>query len=103
MKIFIANNPTEAHIVSELLNQHKIHVEVRGEGMFSLRGELPMTEDTAPYIWLFEQDKAIVAQKIVEEYRHSTHNTEVWLCDGCQNENEGQFAICWSCGKSAPN
>ncbi len=41
MKIFSASNPTEAHILCGLLQQQGIDAEVRGEGIFGLRGELP--------------------------------------------------------------
>ncbi len=42
MKIYIAKNPAEAHIVCELLKTEQIACEVRGEGMFGLKGELPL-------------------------------------------------------------
>lgn len=38
MKIFIAKNPAEAHIVCELLRTEQILCEVRGEGLFGLKG-----------------------------------------------------------------
>jgi hypothetical protein len=26
---------------------------------------------------------------------------EAWICARCNEENEGQFAACWSCGTTA--
>ena len=46
MKIFIAKNPAEAHIVCELLKTEQVYCEVRGEGIFGLKGELPFSDDT---------------------------------------------------------
>lgn len=39
MKIFSAANPTEAHIICGLLESEKIACEVRGEGLFGLKGK----------------------------------------------------------------
>ena len=39
MKIFSASNPTEAHIICGLLESENIACEVRGEGLFGLKGE----------------------------------------------------------------
>ena len=49
MKLFVAQNPPQAHILCELLLSHNIQVEVRGEGMFGLQGELPMDDSSLPY------------------------------------------------------
>ena len=40
MKIFSASNPTEAHIICGLLESENIACEVRGEGLFGLKGFL---------------------------------------------------------------
>ncbi|MEZ9549197.1 putative signal transducing protein, partial [Vibrio crassostreae] len=56
MKIFSASNPTEAHIICGLLESENISCEVRGEGLFGLKGEIPFTEETDPYVWLYEPE-----------------------------------------------
>lgn len=102
MIIYIAGNPTEAHIVCELLKQHEIEAEVRGEGIFSLKGELPLTDDSDPYVWLFDDTKSVAAKRIVSEFKADDEDTDEWQCLKCNEENEGQFALCWFCGASAP-
>ena len=69
MKIFSASNPTEAHIICGLLESENIACEVRGEGLFGLKGEIPFTEDTDPYVWLYEPEQANKARVIVNEYQ----------------------------------
>jgi len=103
MNIYSAANPTEAHILCELLKQHNIKAEVRGEGIFSLRGELPMTEESDPYVWLLNPRQQSEATQIVDEFKHHQHNSPEWRCNHCNEINEGQFAICWQCGESAPD
>ncbi|RTZ15749.1 DUF2007 domain-containing protein [Vibrio aquaticus] len=100
MKVYSASTPTEAHIVCELLKTQRIHCEVRGEGIFGLQGEIPFGESSAPYVWLFDEEKLALAQQTLKEYEASQHQ-ENWQCNGCGEINEGQFGACWQCGTSA--
>ena len=100
MKVYSTALPTEAHIVCELLKAQGIDVEVRGEGLFGLQGELPFCPDTEPYIWLnneFQYDKA---KKIVKSYTDQTANQSKpnWCCPKCDEWIEAQFGACWNCG-----
>jgi hypothetical protein len=97
MKVFCASNPTEAHIVCGLLHQHSSRAEVRGEGIFGLKGELPLTEDTDPYVWLLQPSKVEVVKQLISDYQHQQENLVDWTCTGCGEVNEGQFGLCWNC------
>ncbi len=99
MKIFIAKNPAEAHIVCELLKTEKIQCEVRGEGLFGLKGELPFSDDTDPYIWLFVPEQQMKASAIVDDYQRQAQpgTYRNWRCPRCSEMNEGQFGACWRC------
>ncbi|MGF1842421.1 DUF2007 domain-containing protein [Vibrio clamense] len=102
MKAFIASTPTEAHIVCEWLKSERIDCEVRGEGLFGLRGELPLNNDTDAYIWLHNPEQALKAKAIIDDYQQqcSSHQQHSWHCQHCNNENEPQFGVCWSCSHS---
>ncbi|MBF9000770.1 putative signal transducing protein [Vibrio nitrifigilis] len=101
MKLYIANNPTEAHILCGLLQQSNIKCEVRGEQWFGLRGEIPADDQSAPYIWLFNRLDADYAWELIRQTQ--TDNSGIhyknWVCSNCGETNEGQFAVCWKCGK----
>ncbi|HGS5723587.1 hypothetical protein PO80_17710 [Vibrio parahaemolyticus] len=100
MKIFIAKNPAEAHIVCELLKTEDICCEVRGEGLFGLKGELPFGDDTDPYVWLLDPEQQSKAHSIIEAFRQQSQSNiyEDWQCPHCLEHNEGQFGACWQCG-----
>ena len=104
MKISIASNPAEAHIVCGLLQSESVDCEVRGEGLFGLKGELPFTEETDPYVWLPDIEYASKAKAIVEEYRlqQTSKRFEEWVCNSCNENNEPQFGSCWQCGSQSP-
>lgn len=100
MKIFIAKNPPQAHIISDLLRAENIEVEVRGEGLFGLQGELPMDSSTQPYVWLLNPAQRMLAEKLIAGYERdfTAQSQQEWKCDNCGELNEGQFALCWQCG-----
>ncbi|MGF1753719.1 DUF2007 domain-containing protein [Vibrio makurazakiensis] len=104
MKIFIAANPTEAHIVCELLKVENIACEVRGEGLFGLKGEIPFSDDTDPYVWLQEPNKISLAERVIESYNEQSNsdNNKEWQCSHCNELNEPQFGACWQCGQASP-
>ncbi|MGR5285390.1 putative signal transducing protein [Vibrio maritimus] len=99
MKIFIGNNPPETHIVQQQLASEGIHCEVRGEGVFGLRGEVPFDESSLPYVWLFDTEQSMMAKAIIKQWQLKTQYTNHadWHCFACDELNEGQFEVCWNC------
>ncbi|UTT85074.1 DUF2007 domain-containing protein [Vibrio pelagius] len=104
MKIFSAANPTEAHIICGLLESEKIACEVRGEGLFGLKGEIPFSEETDPYVWLYEPSDAPAALNLINAYKKQQDSIiyEEWRCSQCHEINEAQFGSCWQCGSPSP-
>ncbi|MDF2153676.1 DUF2007 domain-containing protein [Vibrio sp. CAU 1672] len=100
MKIYIAENPAEAHILCGLLKTENIACEVRGEGLFGLKGEVPFGDETDPYVWLFQPEQQQQAMAIITEYHNQTAGIlfKDWICPNCNENNEGQFGACWQCG-----
>ncbi len=102
MKIFIAQHPAEAHIVCGLLRQQFIRCEVRGDTLFSVRGEIPFDEASSPYVWLLDLNCVELSKSIVNDYLKPTHqNQPDWLCRHCGEYNEPQFGLCWKCGSES--
>lgn len=84
----------------ELLKTEDICCEVRGEGLFGLKGELPFGDDTDPYVWLLDPEQQLKAHSIIEAFRQQSQSNiyEDWQCPHCLEHNEGQFGACWQCG-----
>lgn len=102
MKIFSASNPVEAHIVCELLKSHRISAKVHSGELFSLKGEVPLTNDTDPYVWLLDEHDEEEARMLITEYERAEVKPN-WQCEGCNESIEAQFAVCWNCGHSNPH
>jgi len=102
MKIFIAQHPAEAHIVCGLLQQHHIPCEVRGETLFTVRGEIPFDESSSPYVWLKNPQFEQQSRNLIASYLNPENNNQPdWHCSHCGEDNEPQFGLCWNCGSHA--
>ena len=83
-----------------LLKSEGIDAFLRNEHLGSIVGEMPFQE-VWPELWVrndLDYDRAlqlIDMEKLIEE-----SPGENWRCKQCGEDNEGQFAACWSCGES---
>ena len=66
-QVFVARDPTEAHLVKGLLESRGVRAEVRGEALWGTRGETPLTAETLPTVWV-DDAHAPKAVRIVKEY-----------------------------------
>jgi len=85
------------------LEGEKIEAEVRGEFLYGVRGEVPITPDTCPSVWVVDDSDYDKAMEIVSTLREGEFPNPIeggaWRCS-CGEENESQFTECWSCGKA---
>ena len=101
-KIYTAKNPADAHLLKGLLEGENIEADVRGGFLYGVRGEVPITPDTCPSVWVMDDADYDRAMELVSTFGEGEPLNPVesgaWRC-GCGEENEGQFTECWRCGK----
>lgn len=98
-KLYTADNPFEAHLLRGFLEAQGISVQVQGDILFSMRGELPMAADTLPSVWVLHASETARAELLLEEWRSQQHSNEPnWRCQRCGEDSEATFDACWSCG-----
>lgn len=95
-------NPTDAHLLKGSLESEGIEAVVQGEFLWIARGEVPITADTAPSVWVIDEtdyERALEAVKAFQPSEEtSSPENENWKCANCNESNEGQFTECWQCG-----
>ena len=104
-QIYIADDPTEAHLVKGILEQYGISCEIRGEALWGARGQLPLTSETLPSIWIVDESKYEEAKELTEQFKNKTLTANAgtsWKCPACGVDVEGQFTDCWKCGAGRP-
>ncbi|PYP83658.1 MAG: hypothetical protein DMF61_22575 [Blastocatellia bacterium AA13] len=103
MRMLVAcKNIPQAGMLKELLIENGIACEVRGEYLSMALGQIPFTE-CYPEIWVAGDEDFERAREILDEWESqepSPRNS--WICQGCGQENEGQFGSCWNCGRVEP-
>ena len=104
IKVYVAQHPTDAHFLKGLLETQDIKCHIRGETLFSVRGEVPITEETAPSVWILDPRHLEEARAVVASYIAGLDQEEAedrgWVCDACGEQLEGQFSSCWNCGSA---
>jgi|SRR5208283_1181028 hypothetical protein len=101
-KIYIAKNPIDANLFKGILEGEKIQAIVQGEFLWSVRGEVPITPETCPSVWIINDDDYEKAVQILRDFELQGMSTDSvgddWKCKKCGESNEKQFSECWQCG-----
>lgn len=104
-KIFIGRDSMEAHFLCDVLASAGIEATVMGEALSTGRGELPLTGETLPSVWVRDTD-VDKATAIVDEFvkggQEKMDLAAPWKCPHCGEELEGQFDVCWNCQTHRP-
>ena len=89
---------TISHYKNVLISEG-IPAFLKNEHLGGIIGEMPFQE-VWPELWVendLDYDRAL--QLIDAATIESESPTAAWRCRRCGEENEGQFAACWSCEK----
>jgi len=104
-RIYGARDATEAEFVKDLLLAEGIPAIIQGVPLQMMRGEIPITPESIPSIWVNEPDAAH-ARQIIEEMTHggpaAKFAAHTWTCPKCGEVLGGQFSTCWKCGTERP-
>lgn len=128
-RVATAADPIQAHLMRDMLQDHGINAVVQGDALWGARGELPFTEESAPSIWVADEEDAARAKSLIEQFRpknspnrcpacgHDLREvdaatcpecgkplrvTSYWRCPTCGETSETQFTQCWKCETPKP-
>lgn len=100
IRIYTADNVAMAWHIRNILEQYDIYAEVKNENIYSVAGEIPMTEGL-PEVWV----KPLYAKRAEEIIKEQVFSDEIagkdWICDKCGEENAQSFNVCWQCQTSS--
>jgi hypothetical protein len=86
-----------------LLEQEGIASFIKHANLASALGDLPFL-DCEPELWVFVDAEAARARRVLHDALgpRRASGSPPWTCSRCGEQNEPQFAACWSCGTPAP-
>lgn len=104
--VFIARNPTEAHLVLGLLDAAGIDADIRREALFTTMEGAAAVPGAQPEVWVLDPAQVERARELVGRYQRGEATPDpgaaAWNCPDCAEEHEPQFTSCWKCGAAMP-
>ena len=97
-RVYTADSIAMAWHIRNVLEQHDIASTVRNDKLYSVAGELPVTE-CLPEVWVSHNADAERAEQIVHDLNFNEEELPDWKCTACSEDNAGNFTICWNCQK----
>jgi Putative prokaryotic signal transducing protein len=105
-KVYVATNPINAHLLKGILEGENIEAIVQGEFLWGARGEISITPETSPSVWVVDDADYDHAIELINTFQTGDNDGNLdiieWKCSKCGEANEGQFSECWQCGTSRP-
>ena len=97
-RVYTSDSVPMAWHIRNVLQQHGVHSVVKNDSLYSIAGEIPLTE-CMPEVWVCDSLYAKYAEKIIKQVE-STHvgDRVDWRCLKCDEANFANFGICWNCG-----
>lgn len=99
LKVYTCDNAIIMKHYKNVLEDHDIHCMIKNESLQSTAGEVaPIV--AWPELWVLDLEKIEQAKSLIDELTQKLETPqEKWHCSHCNEENEGQFNICWQCSQ----
>lgn len=102
-QVYSARNEIDAQLMKGLLDERGIESVVQGAALSTILGNVPVTPETLPSIWVREEDFDGAAEAIAGFKADAIPvqpAADPWTCPKCGEVIESQFTECWKCGES---
>lgn len=95
--IYLAGSLMEAELFRDRLRQSGIDSMVKNREIQGALGELPLS--LLPEVWILDDKDLEAAQDEAQafEARRKQDSGPDKICNHCQEENPGNFELCWKC------
>ncbi len=101
IKVYEVENIVDAQLICDYLRSDDIDAQVHGSYLSGAAGELPV--GTTLSIWIREPLYKLRALELIggfeAERKKAPRDTQ---CQHCGEQVEGNYALCWQCGKPLP-
>ena len=101
VRLYEGRDSMDAHHVRAVLETHGIVATVMGDHLLEAAPHVP-TLNMQPTVWVHGND-AERALAVLADVRTEGVMLPNWVCPGCEESVEAQYAVCWNCGKPQPN
>jgi hypothetical protein len=99
-KVHAAESVIEVAHLRNVLESAGIPCEVRNDRLAGAIGEIPFVE-CWPQLWVRNAGDVLPARCLIEQALQPVTDAQAWVCPGCGEHIEPQFAQCWRCAAAA--
>jgi hypothetical protein len=102
--LYQAHDRIEAQLLLDLLDRRLIRAAIFGDYLSGAAGELPA--DICPTLWLIDDQDLGRAREVLAGFLNPPScalNASPWDCPACGERVEGDFDLCWNCGRARPD
>ena len=97
-RVYTSDSVPMAWHIKNVLQQHGVYSVVKNDNLYSIAGEIPLTE-CMPEVWVCDSLNAKYAGEIIKQIENAHVGDRIdWTCLKCDEENLANFGICWNCG-----
>jgi len=101
-QIYSARDEIDAEMVRNALSDAEIESVVQSGGLGGILGEIPVTEESLPSVWVRDEDVSRAAKALAKFQRPPKPQGVPWKCPKCGEMIDPQFTACWNCGTTLP-
>lgn len=101
-RVYTAESVVQVTHIKNVLESAGLQAELRNHRLLGGVGEIPFLE-TWPELWVAALDVDRARELIEEAVHGDASGHSPWSCVGCGEHVEGQFAVCWQCGRERPH
>ena len=95
-ELYQARDPVEAQLLKDFLASYHIETVTQGEYLSGAAGELSALQ--FPVIWVTDDRDVQRGRELIGFFFEHESAGSPWCCSQCDENNEGQFHLCWQCG-----
>ena len=104
-RVYSGSSLADVAHLQNLLEHEGIRSFIKNVNLGGALGDLPFL-DCQPELWVLVDSHALRAEAVIRAALAPAHDPSgsalPWRCPRCAEQNEAQFAVCWSCGETAP-
>ena len=94
--IYKHENQALLHSKKSVLELNDINCFLKNEHSASIGGNLGLS-NAVTELWILDANDYEKASSILANEAAGSDRNNSWICEACQEENEGSFEMCWHC------
>jgi hypothetical protein len=101
--LYQARDRIEAQLLCDFLDRHLVSSVVLGDYLSGAAGGLPV--DICPTVWIIDDDRYERGRELLARFQEipaESGGAQIWIC-ACTEIIDGDFEVCWSCGRRRPD